>query len=223
MPKYTTPQTHVSGETITSSKWNQYFGSRGNVQWAYDEYENVSAAHGVTLINSTTAPTTTIDTVHRFTGYSKTRGDSDFADKTTGVISVPVYLGYVWISATVEHQVTGTATTDVPTFYLVIIPISQTLTGVTAADTITIKQGFSTNKTQDTSYAPNGMWPIVKTATISTIVPIDDGFTKFQIGMYRSDLGIAGADNFRCTEFTVLPLGDVSGLVNVLELLTVVE
>lgn len=223
MPKYTIPQTHVSGETITSSKWNQYFGSRGNVQWAYDEYENISSTQGVTLVNSATAPTTTVDLVHRFTGYQTTRGDSNFADTTTGVISVPVYLGYVWISATVEHQVTGTATTDVPTFYLVIIPISQTLTGVTHTNTITIKQGFSTNKAQDTAYASYGMWPIVKTATISTIVPVDDGFTKFQIGMYRSDLGIAGADSFRCTEFTVLPLGDVSGLVNVLELLTVIE
>ena len=52
---------------------------------------------------------------------------------------------------------------------------------------------------------------------------IRDGFAKFQVAVYRTDNPIAAGNNFRCTEFTVLPLGDVSGMVNVLDLLTVVE
>ena len=134
-----------------------------------------------------------------------------------------VYTGYAWLSATVEHQVSGGPTSNTPSFYICFLPMNDTLTTITPSSNTIYKRGFSTNNAQGSGITSWGLWPIVKTATYSTIVQIRDGFAKFQVAVYRTDNPIAAGNNFRCTEFTVLPLGDVSGMVNVLDLLTVVE
>lgn len=226
MPKYTAIQTYTAGTTITSSDWNQYFGSSGNLQWAYDEYANISALHGGTLINSAYASTTaSANIVSRFVNYASSRGDSDYFNTTAGTIMPSVYTGYAWVSATITHEVAIVANTNVPSFYILLLPMNDTLNGVTTSTDTIYKLGVSTNNAQfpGSIITSWGLWPVNRTATYSTLVQIRDGFTKFQVGMYRADAAIAAGNNFRCTEFTVLPLGDVSGLVNVLDNLTVVE
>ena len=224
MPKYTAIQTYVAGTTVTSSDWNQYFGSQGNLQWAYDEYENISAINGATLLNSAYAATTaSANVVTRFVNYASSRGNGEYLRTSAGTIMPSVYTGYAWISATVEHEVSGGPTTNTPGFYICLLPMNDTLTTITPSSNTIYKRGFSTNNAQGSGITSWGLWPIRKTATYSTLVQIRDGFTKFQVGIYRTDAAIAAGNNFRCTEFTVLPLGDVSGMVNVLDLLTVVE
>lgn len=224
MPKYTAIQTYVAGTTVTSSDWNQYFGSQGNLQWAYDEYENISAINGGTLLNTgIIANTIAANTVARMTGYTSYRGNSEYLRTSAGTIMPSVYTGYAWLSATIEHQASGGPTTNSPSFYICFLPMNDTLTTITPSSNTIYKRGFSTNNAQGSGITSWGLWPIIKTATYSTIVQIRDGFTKFQVGIYRTDAAITAADKFRCTEFTVLPLGDVSGMVNVLDLLTVVE
>jgi hypothetical protein len=223
MPKYTDVDiSFSSGDTITSSNWNNYFGSSGNIQYAYDEYINISSGNAVTMTNSAVAVADQNE-VHRFISFTGTRGDEDYADKTYGTLSSPVYKGYVWISATIQHSETSAADSNQPTFYLMIIPVSNSLAGVTPSSTFAIKQGFSTNNAQGSTITSWGLWPIVQTATISTIYLVSDGFTKFQVGIYRTDAAMISAEAFKCIEFSILPLGDVSGLVNVLERLEVVE
>ena len=224
MPKYTNVDiSFSSGDTIKSSNWNDYFGSSGNIQYAYDEYINISSGNAVTMINSATAPNTNQNIIHRFVSFTKTRGAEEYADTTFGTLSSPVYKGYVWISATVQHTLTSLPNTNQPSFNLMIIPVSQSLSGVFADSTYATKQGFSTNNAQGSTITSWGLWPIVQTATISTIQLISDGFTKFQVGIYRTDANILNTDEFKCIEFSILPLGDVSGLVNALERITVIE
>jgi hypothetical protein len=223
MPKYTAIQTYTAGQTVTSSDWNQYFGSQGNLQWAYDEYANISALHGGTLVNSAYVGTVAQNTVTRFVNYASSRGDEDYFSASAGTIMPSVYTGYAWISATVTHEVTSSPNTNTPSFYILLLPMNDTLAGLTTSTDTIYKLGVSTNIAQTSTITSWGLWPINRTATYSTIVQIRDGFTKFQVGMYRTDAGITAANKFRCTEFTVLPLGDVSGMVNVLDLLTVVE
>ena len=178
------------------------------------------------MLNSAIVPNTGPNIVHRFGTFTKTRGDSDYADTTYGTLSSPVYTGYVWISATVKHTIQNTiasAYANTPTFNLMIIPVSSSLTGVDATSTFATKKGFSTNNAQSSGTTSWGLWPVVQTATISTLQVVTDGFTKYQIGIYRSDAAISAANNFQCIEFSILPLGDVSGLVNALERITVVE
>jgi hypothetical protein len=224
MPKYTAIQTYVAGTTVTSSDWNQYFGSKGNLQWAYDEYENISAINGGTLLNSAYAATNvSANVVTRFSGYASYRGNSEYLSTSAGTIMPSVYTGYAWVSATVTHEVVGGPTSNTPGFYICLLPMNDTLAGLTVLTDTIYKRGYSTNNAQSSGITSWGLWPINKTATYSTIVQIRDGFTKFQVAVYRTDAAIAAGNNFRCTEFTVLPLGDVSGMVNVLDLLTVVE
>jgi hypothetical protein len=223
VPKYTNVDiSFSSGDTIKSSDWNDYFGSQGNIQYAYDEYINISSGNAVTMTNSAVAVASQ-NIVHRFVSFTSTRGDEEYADKTFGTLSSPVYKGYVWISATIQHSITSNANLNEPTFNLMIIPVSDSLAGVDFTSTFAIKQGFSTNNAQGSTITSWGLWPIVRTATISTIYLVADGFTKFQVGIYRSDAAIISGNQFKCIEFSILPLGDVSGLVNALERITVVE
>jgi hypothetical protein len=225
MPKYTSPKTYSAGETITSSDWNDYFGSGGNLQWAYDEYRNIAAVNGVTLLNSAyLTPNKSAMEMHRFVSYSSARGATDNASTSTGVILSPLYKGYVWVTATVEHEVTSGASTNTPSFYICIVPVNSSLETFDNTNQFMYKIGVSTNNAQGASIITSwGLWPIVRTATISTIIQVTDGFEKFQVAMYRTDASALNTQNWRCKEFTLLPLGDVSGLVNVLERMTVIE
>lgn len=225
MPKYTSPKTFAAGDTITSSDWNDYFGSSGNLQWAYDEYKNIAAINGVTLLNSAAlTPTKAAYQIHLFKNYSSARGATENASIQDGIISSSLYKGYVWISATIEHEVTSGASTNTPSFYICIVPVTEAISSLTNASAYLHKSGVSTNNAQGISTITSwGLWPIVKTATISTIIQVVDGFEKFQIAMYRTDALALNTENWRCKEFTLLPLGDVSGLVNILERITVVE
>jgi hypothetical protein len=207
MPKYTNPITFTGTPTISSSDWNKYFGSDGNVQWLYDEYENVSSLNAVAMFNAV-IPAVGANVVARATNYGVTRGDAFYANKTTGVLTSPVYTGYVWLSAQVSHTVTS----GNPVFYIQFIPVHQSISSLTTS-LVALKKRFQTNAI---------VYPQVFSGSYDAIYHIADGFTKFQLGVYRSDNAI-GAGTFTVNRFSILPLGDVSGLVNFLDSTTVIE
>lgn len=207
MPKYTPPVVYTGAPTISSADWNQYFGSRGNVQWLYDEYANVSASGAVSLLNGP-VPAVAANTVARIQGYSSINGNRTYASLPNGVLTSPVYVGYVWLSA----QVTHTVTTGNPVFYIQFIPVHQSIDSLTPS-TVSFKQRFQTNGI---------VYPQVFSGSYDVIYHIADGFTRFQVGVYRTDAAIL-ANTFTVKRFSILPLGDVSGLVNFLDTATVIE
>jgi hypothetical protein len=211
MPKYTVPETLVNPTTITSNDWNKYFGSQGNLQWVYDEYENVSAINAVSIFNAT-VPAVAQNTVARVLSYQTIRGKSAFADIGVGVLTSPVVTGYVYLYANVFHNLNTAINSNTPIFYVQFIPLHQSISLLTTSF-VSLKRRVDTNV---------NISPLVKNGSYGAIYHITGGFTRFQLGVYRTDAAIT-SNTFFVQQFSVLPLGDVSGLVNFIDNATVIE
>lgn len=211
MPKYTTPITLNNATTITSNDWNQYFGSGGNLKWVYDSYANVSAQNAVTLL-SANVPAANIATVSRVTNYNSVQGDGRFANSAAGVLTSPINTGYVYLSATVEHFLTTGAASNTPIFYIQFVPLHESHLLLTTSF-VSLKKRVNTN---------TDIYPLYRFGTYSAIYHIRGGFTRFQLGIYREDAAIL-ANTFTVKRFSLLPLGDVAGLVNFIDSAVVIE
>lgn len=211
MPKYTSPETLVNPTTITSNDWNKYFGSKGNLQWAYDEFVNVSALNAVSVFDAT-VPAVSSNVVSRVVSYDKTRGDASYGNVATGVLTSPINTGYVYLYANVYHTLSTSATSNTPIFYLQFIPVHESIDSLTV-NFESLKRRVNTN---------TSIYPVVKYGSYGALYAISGGFTRFQLGVYRTDADIA-SDTFFVQQFSILPLGDVSGLVNFIDNITVIE
>jgi len=206
MPKYTSPQTISSTTTITSADWNRYFGSIGNLQWVYDSYENVSALNAVSLENAT-VPATAQNVVSRITNYAQSYGDATYSNKSFGVLTSPINTGYVYLSATVSH-----AESITPIYYIQFVPLHESHHLLTTSF-VSLKRQVNTNV---------GVYPVVRTGSNHAIYYVRGGFTRFQLAVYRSDAAIT-TNTFTVDRFALLPLSDVSGLVNFFDNAVVIE
>lgn len=211
MPKYTPPETSASPITVTSNDWNKYFGSQGNLQWAYDEFENVSALNAVSMFNAT-VPDAAQNVVSRVLSYNVIRGDASFGNTSVGTLTSPVNTGYVYLYANVYHNLSTGAASNTPLFYVQFIPVHQSIALLTTSF-VSLKRRINTNL---------GVYPLVKNGSYGAIYHITGGFTRFQLGVYRADAAIA-ANTFFVQQFSIIPLGDVSGLVNFIDNATVIE
>ena len=211
MPKYTSPENLVNPLTVTSNDWNKYFGSQGNLQWAYDEYENVSSLNGISIFNGN-IPAAAQNVVSRAVNYGVSRGDASYANVANGILSSPVNTGYVYLYANVYHNLSTGAASNTPIYYIQFVPLHLSISSLTT-NFVSLKTRVNTN---------TGIYPVVKHGSHGAIYHISGGFTRFQLAVYRTDAAIL-ANTFFVSQFSVIPLGDVSGMVNFIENVTVIE
>lgn len=223
MPKYTNISYPATRALISSGTWNQWFGTKGNLQWAFDNYKNVSAYSAVSL-KTANVPAVSANTMSRVIGYASIAGDTGYGDKETGTLTCPIARGYVWLSATVSYN--GLAaygpTTSRPMYFAQFLPVTKTARTTLNLQFAYVRSGFNPNYKNSSGSTTSGLYPTVPAGTLSAMCMIENGFPSFQVGVYRTDDPIA-AGRFVVESFTILPLGDVSGLVNVLENMTVIE
>lgn len=223
MPKYTNINYPASRTLISSATWNKWFGTKGNLQWAYDNYENVSSANAVTLITGN-VPAAAQSTMSRVVGYSSIKGDTAYGDKSSGTLTCPVSRGYVWLSATIAYS--GLAaygpTENRPMFFAQFLPVTKTARTTLDLAFRSLRSGFNPNYKNSSGSTTSGLYPTVPVGTLSGMYVVENGFPSFQVGVYRTDDAIVSG-KFVVQSFTILPLGDVSGLVNILENMTVIE
>lgn len=212
MPKYTSPVSLGSTTLIRSSTWNDYFGSKGNLQWAYSELENISGGRFVMMKKSPIVTVAVANTFTYFSNYAEAYGETDYANMTMGTIQSPVHTGYVWVSASIDHTIgTYSTTSYVPNLILSITDTSYTTSFVSRASTMYTSQGYT--NTGAPANGTNVLAPMVRTLSVSALVPVSNGAKRFRVGINRVDAGIT-AGQIVVNHFTVIPLGDVSGLAN---------
>ena len=202
MPKYTYPTSFANNDLITATEWNTYFGSIGNIQWLYDSYENVSSLNAAVMSNGTVSAVAS-NVISVASNYASAKGDRSYYNITDGTLTSPIYTGYVYLSAHIEHTIAGT-----PSLYMQYIPLREV--GYSGSLVTTLggpKQRFQTGI---------GPSPTVRHASYDAILHIANGFAKFRLGIYRTD-GAISANTIFVRRFAILPLGDVSGLVNFLD------
>lgn len=211
MPRYTSPETIVNPTVITSNDWNKYFGSDGNLQWTYDSYANVSAIDAVSLENAY-VPAAAIATVSRVINYGNVRGNSAYGNRVSGVLTSPVNTGYVYLTASVSHTLSTGGASNTPLYYIQFVPLHESHL-LLSTSFVSLKRRIDTN---------NAIYPVVKMGSTSAIYYVRGGFTRFQLAVYREDAAILDT-TFFVNQFSILPLGDVSGLVNFIDNAVVIE
>ena len=223
MPKYTNINYPANRTLISSATWNKWFGTKGNLQWAYDNYENVSSLNAVSLRKGNVPAGPGLD-IQRVVNYSFISGDTAYGDKASGTLTCPVSRGYVWLSATISYNglpVYG-PTESRPMFFAQFLPVTKTARTTLDETFVSLKSGFNPNYKNSSGSTTSGLYPTVPVGTLSGMYVVENGFPSFQVGVYRTDDAIASG-RFVVESFTLLPLGDVSGLVNILENMTVIE
>jgi hypothetical protein len=216
MPKYTTPQPLSESTVIRSTDWNVHFGSSGNLQWAIDELKNINGVQFVMLKNATNSYSLAANTPYRFENYSVAYGDINNCNITTGVIKTPIHTGYVWMSACVSHTIsTIIGNTSAPYLRIGIVNIKNSYSSLTTATTMQTYSA-STNRGWVSGAAPTYyLTPLVPSLSISCIVPVTNGANRYQLVIWCNDTTI-NAGQVVVNHFTMIPLGDASGLVNFL-------
>jgi hypothetical protein len=224
MPKYTIPQPLSGSTVIRSTDWNAYFGASGNLRWAYDELNNINGTQYVMLKNATNATSIAINTPYRFENYPVAYGNIDNCNIATGVVKTPMHAGYVWMSACVSHTISTTiGITSAPYLRIGIVDIKDSYSSLTTATTMQTYSA-STNRGWISGAAPTYyLTPLVPSLSISCIVPVINGASRYQLVIWCNDTVIA-AGKVVVNHFTMTPLGDVSGMANFLnELEQVIE
>ena len=224
MPKYTTPQVLTESTVVRSTEWNEYFGSSGNLRWASEELANINGIGYVMLKNATNSTSIALNTPYRFENYSVAYGNIDNCNIATGVVKTPMHAGYVWMSACVSHTISTTiGITSAPYLRIGIVSIKDSYSSLTAATTM---QTYSaaTNRGWESGAAPTYyLTPLVPSLSISCIVPVTNGPSRYQLVIWSNDTVIA-VGKVVVNHFTMVPLGDVSGMANFLnELEQVIE
>lgn len=214
MPKYTAPPATISSSTLVrSSDWNTYFGSIGNLQWAYDELQNITGGRFVMLKNAKSS-VTSANNVCVFANYTEAYGAIDFANTITGTIQTPLHTGYVWVSACLNHTIgSAVATTFVPNFTISIFDVGDIFTSTVGPTSTMYTANGYTNR--GGSAANPSIAPLVRALSISCIIPVSNGARRLRVGVNRHDAQM-DANSVTINHFTVVPLGDVSGLANFL-------
>jgi hypothetical protein len=220
MPKYTSPPspTPSTSTLIRSTTWNTYLGSQGNLQWAYNELENISGGRFV-MMKKALSGSATSGTVHQFTNYTEAYGDVDFANLITGTIQTPLHTGYVWVSACVNHTIGNfTPTGYTPNFVISIIDVSTTYNvSPTQSSAMYTAQGFTNSGGPSIGTSTSVLAPMVRALSISCIIPVSNGAKRLRIGVNRLDSGNITVGQVVVNHFTVIPLSDVSGLANFID------
>lgn len=216
MPKYTYPTLLTSSQVIRSSDWNNYFGSNGNIRWAYDALNNVSASNAIQMSNAP-VPATARYVPARITSWTSSSGNSEYIDTQNGVLTSPINEGYVFLTACVSHNLT----LNTIGYAVQIHPVHLDTTPTLYTSFLSHKKLFNSSM-QNSNLTSFGLWPRVQQSTISMIYQIKDGATKFRISVARYDAAIV-ANTFTADLFSLIPLGDVSGVVNFLDNVRAIE
>lgn len=216
MPKYTEPPTSYASSTLVrSSDWNKYFGSRGNINWAYDELQNISSGRFVMLKNAVLPVALGTNVLYQFGNYAEAYGQLDYANTITGTIQTPLHTGYVWVSACLNHTIgSAIVNTYTPDLNISIIDVTDVYTssGGTSSQMYT-SNGFTNTGGTPTYLSGYGISSLTRALSISCVIPVSNGSRRFRVGVFRGDNSVS-ASQITITHFTVLPLGDVSGLAN---------
>lgn len=219
MPKYTTPVTLGSPALIRSTDWNTYFGTAGNIQWAYDELKNISGANFIMLKNSTNSSLVSLGNVHKFRDYSEAYGNLNgantgdpYTSTNNGVIEISMHAGYVWVSACISHTISNSiVNTSTPTLVLRVATTKNAIVFNSSSEQYTAVG--RPNLGNNGGAITNAIAPLVKSLSISFVMPVHNGPVQLLLGVSRldADIPIGGVT---VNHFTAIPLADVSGLAN---------
>jgi len=217
--RYTSPYDLVlsNAQIIRSSDWNKAFGSNGNIKWAYEALKNASATSSIQMTNASVPASNRFIPV-RIGSWQNSSGDSKYIDKENGVLTSPINEGYVFLTANVSHNISANAIG----YAVQIMPVHLDTNPTLYTSFLSHKYTFNNLTAQNSNLTSFGLYPKNRQSTSSIVYYVREGQTKFRISVARYDAALT-ANTFTADLFSLIPLGDVSGVVNFLDNARVIE